>query len=47
MYTALTKSLINERITGTATVENSMEIPPKTESGTAFWARDSIAGIRP
>ena len=33
--------------TGEATVENSMEFPQKTKNGTAFWPRNSTAGIIP
>ena len=33
--------------TGTATMENSMEFPQKTENGTAFWPGNSTAEIIP
>ena len=33
--------------TGAATVENSMEFPKKTKTGTALYPGDSTAGIIP
>ena len=33
--------------TGATTVENCMEFPPKTKSGTALWPSNSTAGIIP
>ena len=33
--------------TGAATMENSMEFPQKTKTGTAFWPSDSTTEIIP
>ena len=33
--------------TGAATVENSMEFPPKSKNGTAFQSSDPTAGTIP
>ena len=40
-------STVDGIVTGAATVENSMEFPQNSKSGTAFWPVDSTAGIIP
>ena len=40
-------ALLVEMLTGAAILENNMEFPQKTKSGTAFWPSNTTARIIP